>query len=252
MKVLILEDEYHAAKRISRLLRSYIEDLDIVATIDSVSDAVKLLKSVVKIDLIFADIQLADGLSFSIFAQVDVDIPVIFTTAFDQYTLKAFKLNSIDYLLKPIVEIELQAALKKYHRLSHDSRDDTKSMLQVLSKMTLNQQYKERFLIKNKDQYIFLLNEEIAYFYSEESLTFVVTRAGKAYIYEETLTKIDQELDPKVFHKINRKQIVRINSIDKIHNYFNNRVKLEVLPKSSREFIVSRDKAKDFKNWLGG
>ena len=252
MKVLILEDEYHAAKRISRLLNDYMEDLEIVATLDSVSDAIEFFNGSFQIDLIFADIQLADGLSFSIFSEVEIDIPVIFTTAFDQYTLRAFKLNSIDYLLKPINEIELQSALKKYKRLSNESRDEARSMLDLISKLKLNEQYKERFLIKNKDQYIFLLSTEIAYFYSEESLTFIVTQAGKTYIYDETLNQIEKNLDPKVFHKINRKQIVRINSINKIHNYFNNRVKLEVQPRSSREFIVSREKAKDFKNWLGG
>ena len=252
MRVIILEDEYHAAKRISRLLNKYLEDLEIVATIDSISDAIELFKGTTNVDLIFADIQLADGLSFSIFSEIELDTPVIFTTAFDQYTLRAFKLNSIDYLLKPINEVELESAIKKYKKFSQKSGNETKSMLEMLSKWKLVEQYKERFLIKNKDQYIFLLSKEIAYFYSEDSLTFVVTQTGMTYIYEGTLSKIEKDLDPKVFHKINRKQIVRIDAIGKIHNYFNNRVKLEMQPKSNREFLVSREKSKDFKNWLGG
>lgn len=253
MKILILEDEYHAAIRLKRLLTENIDDLEIVALLDSVEEATTFLSQANDIDLIFADIQLADGLSFSVLQDLDVQIPVIFTTAFDQYTLKAFKLNSIDYLLKPIDEAELNNALQKFQRLTKDtSAANANSLLKVIAGMNTKKTYKERFLIKNRDQYTFMLSDEIAYFYSEDSLTFIVTNAGKSHIYDQPLNGIEIELDPTLFYRINRKQIVRINAIQKIHTYFNNRVKLDIIHDNNQEFIVSRDKVKDFKNWLGG
>jgi len=253
MKVLILEDEYHAAKRIKRLLQDNIEDLEILDTLDSVEGAKLFFEKETKLDLIFADIQLADGLSFSVFQDLNIQVPVIFTTAFDQYTLKAFKLNSIDYLLKPIDEDELKVALLKFEQLSNGARHgSTSSLLKVLQGLDQKKSYKERFLIKNRDQYIFLLSDEIAYFYSEDSLTFIVTSSGKSHVYDHTLNSIEDELDPSLFHRINRKQIVRIDAIDKIHTYFNSRVKLDVSPIPKDEFIVSREKVKEFKQWLGG
>lgn len=253
MRVLILEDEFHAAKRIKRLLQNNIENLQILDTLDSVESAKLFFSQNINLDLIFADIQLADGLSFSVFQDLDIQVPVIFTTAFDQYTLKAFKLNSIDYLLKPIDEDELKVALSKFRKLSATSvGQNASSLLKVLKGLDQKKSFKERFLIKNKDQYIFLLSEEIAYFYSEDSLTFIVTSNGKSHIYDHTLNSIEQELNPAIFHRINRKQIVRIDAIDKIHTYFNSRVKLEVSPSFKDEFIVSREKVKEFKSWLGG
>lgn len=253
MRVLILEDEYHAANRIKRLLESNIQDLVIVDICDSIEAATSIFSRDLHLDLIFADIQLADGLSFSVFQDFDIQVPVIFTTAFDQYTLKAFKLNSIDYLLKPIDEEELKIALLKFKKLSESTvSSNTNSLLKVLSSLDQRKSYKERFLIKNKDQYIFLLSDEIAYFYSEDSLTFIMTLSGKSHIYDHTLNSVERELDPSLFHRINRRQIVRINAIEKIHTYFNSRVKIDVLPSTNQEFIVSREKVKEFKQWLGG
>lgn len=253
MKVIILEDEYHAANRIKRLLESNIHDLEIVGIFDSIEGAKSFFVEERSIDLIFADIQLADGLSFSLFQDLEIQVPVIFTTAFDQYTLKAFKLNSIDYLLKPIDEDELKSALLKFQKLSENAvSSNTNSLLKVLDSFNQRKSYKERFLIRNKDQYIFLLSDEIAYFYSEDSLTFIMTLGGKSHIYDHTLNSVEGELDPSIFHRINRKQIVRITAIEKIHTYFNSRVKIDVSPSTNHEFIVSREKVKDFKSWLGG
>ncbi len=253
MKVLILEDEFHAANRLKRLLESNIEHLEILDTLDSVEEAKAFFENDNSLDLIFADIQLADGLSFSVFQDLDIQVPVIFTTAFDQYTLKAFKLNSIDYLLKPIDEDELVIALTKFRKLSNTTASESSSSLvKVLNSIQSQKSFKERFLIRNKDQYIFLLSEEIAYFYSEDSVTFIVTTSGKSHIYDYTLNNIEKELDPSLFHRINRKQIVSLNAIQKIHTYFNNRVKLDIHPTSELEFVVSREKVKDFKRWLGG
>lgn len=253
MKVLVLEDEYHAAVRLTKLLHVNINELEIVAVLDSVEEAKNFLMTQKDLDLIFADIQLADGLSFSVLQGLDIQVPIIFTTAFDQYMLKAFKLNSIDYLLKPIEEEELKMALNKYKNLSGKYIvGGTKSLLDVLDRLDDQKSYKQRFLIKNKDQYIFLLSEEIAYFYSEDSITFIMTLNGKSHIYDYTLNSVEKILDPSVFHRINRRQIVRINVIQKIHTYFNSRVKIEVLPSTNQEFIVSREKVREFKSWLGG
>ncbi len=253
MRILIVEDEYHAAKRLESLILSHLEQSEILAVLDSVEDAVAWFKENEHPDLIFMDIQLADGISFSIFQQVEVNAPIIFTTAFDQYSLKAFKVNSIDYLLKPIDEKELVQALEKYHKINKkELQPDIQSLGHLIQNMNIHKTYKERFLLKSRDKYYFLLSEEIAYFYSEDSLTFIVTNAGKSYVYDASLNHINEALNPNKFFRINRKQIVHIQSISKIHNYFNNRIKLELKTPASQDFIVSRDNVKEFKTWMGG
>ncbi len=250
MKILIIEDEHHAAARLKSLIGKLVKQAEIVAVIDSVEDGIEWFQNKQAPDLVFMDIQLADGISFSIFQAVEINAPVIFTTAFDQYSLKAFKVNSIDYLLKPIDEAELKQALLKYQKLNEKRADKFDSLNLLLKNLDLEKNYKERFLIKNKDQYNFILSSEIAYFYSEDSLTFIVTKNGKSHIYDQALNKIESELNPKDFFRINRKQIVHLEAIQKIENYFNNRVSLELHPKPKEETIVSRDKVKPFKSWL--
>ncbi len=252
MNVLIIEDEYHAVRRLQSLLEKVMVELEILAVIDNVEESVEWFQNHVHPDLVFMDIQLADGISFSIFKEVEIESPIIFTTAYDQYSLKAFKVNSIDYLLKPIDEEELQKAILKYEKMNKASiQPDLSSLTTLLKGVQFNKKYKERFLLKNRDKYTFLLSDEIAYFYSEDSVTFVVTVGGKSYVYDDTLNQLSEQLNPEHFFRINRKQILHIQSILKIHNYFNNRMKLELKPKLEQETIVARDKVKAFKHWLG-
>jgi len=249
MKVLIIEDEYHAAERLKKLLKSKLPEAQIIGPIDSVEDSVSWLKDNEAPDIIFMDIQLADGISFSIFEQIEVEAPVIFTTAFDEYSLRAFKVNSIDYLMKPIDEEELSKAIKKFEK--YRKQDSVNLELNsILKNFNQKSPYKSRFLIKRKDEFTYLLSEQIAYFYSEESVTFIVDKTGKNHIYDQTLNQIEENLEPKDFFRINRKQIIHVQSIGQIHSYFNNRIKLDLIPASEEEVIVSREKVKAFKGWL--
>ena len=251
MKVLIIEDEHHAALRLQSLIKKLVQTVDILAVLDSVEDSVEWFQSNQIPDLVFMDIQLADGISFSIFQEVEIQAPVIFTTAFDQYSLKAFKVNSIDYLLKPIDSSELHLALKKYQNIYHkDSPAPYESLNQFLKNWDNQKNYKERFLIKKKDKYSFILSNEIAYFFSEDSLTFIVTKNEKTHIFDQSLNKLEPLLNPKQFFRINRKKIVHINAIQSFQGYLNNRLKIELIPAPKEAAIVSREKMKAFKEWV--
>ncbi len=251
MKLLIIEDEFHAAQRLQKLIKQILDKHEILAVIDSVEDAVEWFSEHPSPDLIFMDIQLADDLSFSIFQKVEVNAPVIFTTAFDQYSLKAFKVNSIDYLLKPIDEVELADAIGKYQKINKlGMTASMATFTKLIESVNLQKAYKERFLIKQKDSYSFVLADEIAFFYSEDSVTFLVSETGKRYVFDATLSSIEKEVDPKKFFRINRKQLVHIKSIDRISAHFNNRLKLKLKQGSDVDTLVSRDKVPSFKNWL--
>ena len=196
------------------------------------------------------DIQLADGLSFHIFSQVEVNTPVIFTTAFDQYTLKAFKVNSIDYLLKPIEPDELTAALEKYEGIYLQKPILSPTLLTQLKNALIQPTHKERFLIKVGQQLIYLRTENIRYFYSEESLVYAITYKNKKHLIDYSLDQLEQLVPPKDFFRINRKIILHLEAIQKIYTYFNGRLKLDISPNQDLEPIVSRDRVSDFKQWL--
>ena len=249
MDVLIIEDEFHAAERLKKLLKDLQPAIEVIDCIDSVEDAVTWFSNNKSPELVFMDIQLADGISFSIFELCKVKAPVIFTTAFDEYALKAFKVNSIDYLMKPIDEEELKASLEKFQHLESE-RKSFDWLSQIVQNAEEKKYFKERFLIKKKEMYHVLLAEEIAYFYSEDSLSFIIDKEGKSHIYDTSLNVIEKELNPEKFFRINRKQIVQIDAIMGIHSYFNNRIKLDMNPSKKEDFIVSREKVKTFKNWL--
>lgn len=248
MKVLIIEDEHHAQQKLISLLKELAPNFEIIAIIDNVDNAVKWLKNFTP-DLIFSDIQLADGLSFDIYEQVQVDAPVIFTTAYDEYAIQAFKLNSIDYLLKPIMKNELQLALEKLNKqaaIFQPSLDSLQKMVQQLNQP----QYKERFLVKLANQLKYIKANEIAYCFSEDSLLNIVTLDGKKYLYDHSVDQIYAKLNRNNFYRINRKIIVNIDAIDKIHKYSNSRLKIELIPSYNGEVIVSRDRVSEFKEWL--
>jgi len=251
MKLLIIEDEYHAQKYLSNLLKEVIPAAQILDMLDSVEDAVDWFKHNAAPDLIFMDIQLADGLSFNIFKKVEVNAPVIFTTAFDQYTLQAFKVNSVDYLLKPVDEVDLKKAVDKYHQI-YDNKEsyNQESLLKVINSFQQKENFRQRFLIKQGKDFIYLPVEEIAYLYSTDGMTFIVDTQKKRHLIDATLDNVQKELNAKNFFRISRKQIIHIQSVAKIFAYFNHRLKLDLKPESKVEAIVSRERVKDFKAWL--
>ncbi len=248
-RILIIEDEIPSSRRLEKLLKSLSGEINIIAKLDSIEDSVKWFKENEEPDLAFFDIQLADGLSFSIFDQVNIECPIVFTTAFDQYAIKAFKVNSIDYLLKPINPEELKVAWEKFQKTGNDNLKLEK-IVSAFNSINQRKNFKERFLIKKGDQYLYINHDEVAYFFSESSLTFLVDKHGGKCIFDENLDALQDKLDPHHFYRINRKFIINESAIKKISNYFNGRLKLELNPHSEQEVIVARERVVDFKNWL--
>jgi len=256
MNILLIEDEAPAARRLSKLITDLRPGWRILDVIDSVEASVQWLRTFQQPDLLFMDIQLADGISFEIFRQADVQTPVIFTTAYDEYTLKAFKVNSVDYLLKPIDEDELATAFQKFETLRAGSLPTggttlSPELAQFIAQLTQPKSpYKERLLVKIGQQLVSVLVDSLAYLYSDEGVTFAVDLAGKKYMLDYTLDDADGFLSPRQFFRISRKVIVRLSSISRIHPYFNSRLKLDLQPVPSFEVIVSRERVVEFKAWL--
>ena len=197
------------------------------------------------------DIQLADGISFDIFEKVKVTSPVIFTTAFDQYTLKAFKLNSIDYLLKPIDEIELQQSLQKHQQLYSKTGDNFSDKLVKMLQDINAVKYKERLLIKRGQQLSYLKTDNTAYCYADGKLCYAVDFEAKKYLLESNLSELEEQLQPANFFRINRHLLVNIEAVKKVHTWLGGRLKLEILPTTTAETVVSRERVNGFKEWLG-
>jgi DNA-binding LytR/AlgR family response regulator len=252
MQVILIEDEMPAANRLARLLEQLDGEIVIRERFDSVESSVRyFLSAPAPVDLVFMDIQLADGLSFDIFAQASVHAPVIFTTAFDQYTLKAFKVNSVDYLLKPIDEIELRNAVEKYRQLYLNKKTDfSEKILQLVQQMN-GGRYKERLMIKRGQQLSYLKTENLAYCFADGKLCFAVDLNGVKYLLESNLTQLEEQLDPSQFYRINRHLLVHIEAVKKVHTWLGGRLKIEVLPITTAETIVSRERVNGFKDWLG-
>lgn len=248
MKVLIIEDEPRAARQLESMLAKCNFEYTLLDIIDSVEDAVAWFQNHAAPDLVFLDVQLADGLSFEIFQQVQVDAPIIFTTAFDQYAIQAFKVNSIDYLLKPIQEDALNTALEKFEKTSSKKSFDPALLSQLISSIE-SKKHRVSILVKQGSGLVQLKVSELLYIYSDDGITFGVT-SDKRYMIDETMDHIYASLDPTTFFRINRGQVVSRSSITKIEPYFNHRVKLEMVNPKDQEFIVSRPKTKEFKEWL--
>ena len=212
---------------------------------------VNYLQTAPDVDLIFMDIQLADGISFDIFEQVKVTSPVIFTTAFDQYTLKAFKVNSIDYLLKPIDEIELQQSLQKHQQLYSKTGDNFFDKLVKMLQDINAVKYKERLLIKRGQQLSYLKTDNTAYCYADGKLCYAVDFEAKKYLLESNLSELEEQLQPANFFRINRHLLVNIEAVKKVHTWLGGRLKLEILPTTTAETVVSRERVNGFKEWLG-
>ncbi len=248
MKILLIEDELPAAKQLTKLLLAHTPTFQIIETLDSVESAVRWLRHFPAPDLIFMDIQIADGLSFDIFRQVNVTAPVVFTTAFDQYAVQAFKVNAIDYLLKPIDPEDLGRALEKIEqqRLKPAAFDYA-----TVARLFVKEPFKERFLVKIGQQLTFVATSDIAYFQSADGLTQAFTSAGKKYFVENTLEELERLLDPRDFFRVSRGLMVRLQSIQKIHSHLNGRLKLELMPAFTGDVFVSRERVGEFKIWLG-
>jgi DNA-binding LytR/AlgR family response regulator len=249
MNVLIVEDEIAAARRLEKMMAAIEPTSQILSITDSISSTVEWLKNNNEPELILMDIHLADGSSFKIFDQVKIKCPIIFTTAYDQYAIQAFKVNSIDYLLKPIKEDELANSLKKYkeHRTEKSSIDFEK-FLSALRKPEQN--YQLRFVVQFADKLKSVEVNTIAYFFALEKSVFLVTEDGHRYAIDYTLEKLDEVLNPKVFYRINRKFIVNFSAIKGMFTYSKSRVKIELLPNPETEVIVSSERASGFKEWL--
>lgn len=248
MKILIIEDESRAARQLENMLKKCNFDYQLLDVLDSVEESVSWFENNVSPDLVFLDIQLADGLSFEIFQKVDVKAPIIFTTAFDQYAIQAFKVNSIDYLLKPIQQEELMVALNQFNKASSFRGLDQSVLKQMIAGMQ-EKKYRVSILVKQGSGLVQLKVSDLLYAYSENGLIFGVSSTNR-YLIDETMDQLFQSLDPHIFFKINRGQLVSKNAILKIDPYFNHRVKLTIANPKDQEFIVSRPKTSDFKNWM--
>jgi DNA-binding LytR/AlgR family response regulator len=249
MNVLVVENEHPAADKIVRLLKKLDKSIAVLDVIETVEEAINRLQENPQPDLILMDIQLDDGLCFEIFDTVNVDIPVIFTTAYDEYTLRAFKVNSIDYLLKPVDEESLRSALAKFNKL-HADRDPFKRDFRQLINEFRNQ-YKSRFLIRIGDKFRSVPAGEISHFHITERSVFLSDYNGRDYGIDNSLDHLQEILDPRKFFRINRECIVNIDSISLMYSYSSSRLQLTLKDREQNElFVVSRDKVADFKKWI--
>ena len=247
MKVVIIEDEQLSAEHLQFLLERIDTSIEVIARFESVKKSVEAFQSGLVADLLFVDIHLADGLSFEIFSKVSIEIPVIFTTAFDEYAIQAFQVNSIDYLLKPIDKTELSKSIEKFRKRTSNQTDELMKNLLNLSKSPA---YKARFMVKLGDTIVSIKSEEIHHFKAEDGLVLLVHQSGKRYPVDYTMDQLETILNPDSFFRINRKIILNIESVKKISNYFNGRLILQIDHLEGDNAIVSRDRVGDFKGWL--
>ncbi len=251
MKVVVFEDEKLASERLIELIQDLRPGTEVLASLKSVEAALLWLENNQEPDLIISDIELLDGSSFEIFDQHPLQCPVIFTTAYNQYAIKAFDVNSVDYLLKPIQKEKLSQAMEKYDQrkgaLNSNSLDIEK-IREVIQGS--NVQYKSRFLVKYGQRIKAIPVEQIAYFFSQDKLTYLVTFDGKKLPLDQTLEELDGVLDPKNYFRVNRKFIVHFDAVSDIHPYFKGRVKLVLQPESTEEIVISSEKTPVFKQWL--
>lgn len=250
MRVLIIEDEKPSARRLQRMLERL--DIKVKTMLHSVEESVAWFKNNEHPELIFLDIQLSDGLSFEIFETIDIKSAVIFTTAYDEYALQAFKLNSIDYLLKPIDEDDLATAVSKYKMRLPQQQSVTLDFNDI-KKLLVNpigREYKKRFSVK-VGQHLKLINiDDIECFYSENKGTYAFTKEGRNYLLDNTLEQLEQELEPQYFFRINRKLFINIHAIKDMISYTNSRLQIKLHTYNEQDVIVARERVKDFKAWL--
>lgn len=252
MQVLIIEDEAIAAEKLAYLIKKHDPSITILETIDSVKNAVKWLKTYPSPDLIFLDIYLSDGISFEVFTQIRLDVPIVFTTAYNEFAIKAFELNSIAYLLKPIKYEEVVRSLDKFKTLrqsfSQTQTIDYDALIAMITQQKKN--YKERFLVKVGQKIHSIPVEEVAYFYTESKIVFLVTHDNRRFPVDYYLDQLIDLLDPREFMKINRQFVIRHSSIVNMFPYSNSRIKITLNPSVKKDIIISTEKSSDFKDWL--
>ncbi|MHC0445443.1 LytR/AlgR family response regulator transcription factor [Flavobacterium sp. 3-218] len=249
MKILIVEDESINASRLKRLLEELEPDCEIVGIIDTVVDTVAWLNSNPCPDLITMDIRLADGLSFAIFDEINITCPVIFTTAYDEYAIRAFKVNSIDYLMKPIEKTELEFALSKFKSLNKNETNVT-DIAGILKELIQKPVFRMRFLVTYRDGYKSVDVSDIDFIYSEFKTSNLFLKSGVIISIPQTMEELEQELDPNIFFRANRQFFIRAESIKSIANYFNAKLKIQLKLDPEREVIISREKTPFFKQWM--
>jgi len=248
MKALIIEDEHLAADKLEKMLLNIDPTIKVLAKLESVVDSINWLNTHEKPDLIFLDIQLDDGISFEIFESIQVDVPIIFTTAYDQYAIKAFQVNSIDYLLKPFEEEALSKALEKYRSIYQTSELQQEKINTLYNQIVRS--YKSRFFVKIGNHFHSIAVNEIQCFLIQERATFLRTMNGKKYDLDYSLDQIQKLVDPNIFFRINRNYLIHIDSIQDIFSYSSNRLSVKLKMLDHLDMIVSRDKVADFKKWL--
>ncbi|MET0464227.1 MAG: LytTR family DNA-binding domain-containing protein [Chitinophagaceae bacterium] len=248
MRAIIIEDEKPAAEKLQKAIMKTDTGVDVVAILSSVRSAVEWLGENDMPNLLFMDIELSDGLSFKIFDAINITSPVIFCTAFDEYWQEAFEHNSIDYLLKPIKQEKLDAALKKYAKLKQHFSADVRQFLQ--SRQQQVNDYKKRFLVKRGTDYISVKTEDIAYFYATHKLVCMIDQKNQKFILDQSLSEIEKQLDPLMFYRVNRKYLVHLNAIKKIRTFPKSKLQLELEPEINEDIIISQDNVTAFKEWM--
>lgn len=256
MNVVIIEDEKLAADKLERQLTKIDEHIHVLAKLESSTEAIKWF-SENKCDLIFLDIHLSDGISFNIFEKIKIKTPVIFTTAYDQYAIQAFKVNALDYLLKPISKTDLATALEKFTTIVKIEKPaefppiDFSALLEAMAIEGKKVDFKERFMVKSGGGKINVITiDSVAYFFAEGKYTFLVDKKGVEHLIDSTLEKLVNELNPANFYRINRQFIVGINAIEKMYAWTKSRIKIELNPASKQDVIVSVERSPEFKKWL--
>ena len=250
MKILIIEDEKIAADKIKAIVNRLIPEAEILDSIGTIDESVKFL-TINQPDLIFMDIELADGTSFEIFNQVEIKCPIIFTTAYNKYAIKAFEVNSIDYLLKPISEEAIHKAILNYQRMRDAfSYDYLKATLSTLSS-SFKESYKSSFLVKSANNLIPIKCQNVAYFFASDKWTYIITEGNQKYILNYTLSRLEELLDPNSFMRVNRSYLVNKESITKLEPYLKGQVVVSLLPDPKETVIVSRKHTPILKSWMG-
>ncbi|QNL20523.1 response regulator transcription factor [Hyphobacterium sp. CCMP332] len=247
MKVIIIEDEKLTADHLKNLLLQIDEEIEVLGSLNSVTMAYSWFMDNPEPDLIFMDIELGDGTAFDLLDIIKIKSNIIFTTAYNQHAIKAFKYNSIDYLLKPLEKGELIKAIEKWK--SQKDNNPSMDLINALKK-ELNQNYKHRFLVKSGDKFKTIESEQIAYFFSEDSYTHIMTKEGKKWFVDYSLEDLDEIMDPNAFFRLNRKVISSVSAIEQISSYFNARLSVRLMPEFKDQIIISRERVKAFKAWL--
>lgn len=248
MNAIIIEDEKLSAEHLSNLLKRIDASITVIATFDSVKKSVSEFQKGIKADVVFVDVHLADGLSFEIFNKIQIDTPIIFTTAFDEYAIKAFKLNSVDYLLKPIGAEDLRVAIDKLKKFNQSHTSIVQDIANAYQ--NLNKQYKNRFMVKMGDSIVSVKTEDVLHFIAEDGITLLITNTSKRYPVDYTLDQLAELVSPELFFRVNRKVLISINAVQKVSSYFNSRLKINSDLLDDESAIVSRERVNEFKAWL--